>query len=279
MRRNAARLARDLPWIAHADPWAVLVSEVMLQQTQTSRVIRPWTNFLKVFPTPSSCADAPLSEVVRLWSGLGYHRRAKALHDAATMIRDSFDGAVPGTVVELRRLPGVGEYTANAVASFAFGQNVAVVDTNVGRVLARAVTNRTLSVGDARATANELLPRRDAASFNQSMLDLGAQYCTSRPRCATCPIAHVCQWNLEGGPDPAPRSAAVSRPQPRFQGSDRQARGRLLAALRERPRSMRHLMTCVDDSDPRRGATLVAGLIADGLVEREGQRVRLRGDE
>jgi A/G-specific adenine glycosylase len=279
LRRNAILLARDLPWIEHPDPWAVLVSEVMLQQTQTSRVIVPWTKFVIAFPTPTSCANAPLSEVLRRWSGLGYHRRAKALHDAATMIRDAFDGAVPGTVVELRRLPGVGEYTANAVASFAFGQSVAVVDTNVGRVLARAVTNRTLNVGDARTTAKELLPRNDAASFNQAMLDLGAQYCTSTPRCQSCPVARVCLWNVEGGPDPAPRSAGVSRPQARFQGSDRQARGRVLAALRERPRSMRHLVRSVDDSDPQRGATLVAGLIADGLIERHGQRVRLRGDE
>jgi A/G-specific adenine glycosylase len=279
VRRNATLLARDLPWIEHADPWAVLVSEVMLQQTQASRVIDPWKGFLNAFSTPASCARAPLSEILRLWSGLGYHRRAKALHDAAMMIRDEFGGAVPASVVDLRRLPGVGEYTANAVASFAFGRNVAVVDTNVGRVLARAVANRTLSVSDARSTANELLPRNDAASFNQAMLDLGAQYCTATPRCQTCPVARVCRWNLEGGPDPAPRSAGVSRPQARFQGSDRQARGRVLAALRERPRSMRHLVACVDDGDPRRGATLVAGLIADGLIERHGQRVRLCGDE
>jgi len=278
LRRNATLLARELPWIAHADPWAVLVSEVMLQQTQTSRVIVPWTKFVDAFPTPTSCARAPLSEVLRLWSGLGYHRRAKALHDAAIMIRDEFDGAVPRAVVDLRRLPGVGEYTANAVASFAFGQSVAVVDTNVGRVLARAVANRTLSVGDARSTADELLPRINAASFNQAMLDLGAQYCTSAPRCQSCPVARVCLWNVEGGPDPAPRSAGVSRPQTRFQGSDRQARGRVLAALRERPCSMQHLVSCVDDSDPQRGATLVAGLIADGLIEIHGQHVRLCGD-
>ena len=125
-----------MPWIG-TDPWSVLVSEVMLQQTQTSRVIGPWTRFLEAFPTPTSCADASLSEVLRLWSGLGYHRRAKALHDAAIMIRDDFGGMVPRQVDELRRLPGVGEYTANAVGSFAFGHRVAVIDTNVGRVLGR----------------------------------------------------------------------------------------------------------------------------------------------
>jgi len=127
-------------------------------------------------------------------------------------------------VADLRRLPGVGEYTANAVASFAFGECVAVVDTNVGRVLARAVANRTLSVRDARVVANELLPRSNAAAFNQALLDLGAQFCTSTPRCDPCPMARVCRWHVEGGPDPAPRSAGVSRPQSKFQGSDRQAR-------------------------------------------------------
>lgn len=251
----------------------------MLQQTQTSRVIGPWTKFVAAFPSPTSCADAPLSEILRLWSGLGYHRRAKALHDAATMIRDEFGGALPRAVEELRRLPGVGEYTANAVASFAFGESVAVVDTNVGRVLARAIANRTLKVGDARNLAKELLPRTNSASFNQAMLDLGAQYCSAAPNCQSCPVARVCKWRLEGGPDPAPLSAGVSRPQKKFRGSDRQARGRVLAELRERPRLMQHLVTCIDGVDVNRGETLIAGLIADGLVEQRGRLVRLSGDE
>jgi len=276
LRRNAGSLARPLPWIG-TDPWAVLVSEVMLQQTQTSRVIGPWTRFLESFPTPRACADASLSEVLRLWSGLGYHRRAKALHDAARMIRDEFEGAMPNEVAELRRLPGVGEYSANAVASFAFGRHVAVVDTNVGRVLARALANRTLSVSEARVEARELLPRTNAASFNQAMVDLGAQFCTATPRCATCPVARVCRWHREGGADPAPRSAGVSRPQPTFAGSDRQARGRVLAALRVRPRSFEQLLTCVE-VDANRGAALIAGLVADGLVEQRGDHVRLSGD-
>jgi A/G-specific adenine glycosylase len=251
----------------------------MLQQTQTSRVIGPWTRFLEAFPTPSSCADASLSDVLRLWSGLGYHRRAKALHDAAIIIRDDFGGVVPSHVSDLRRLPGVGEYTANAVGSFAFGHRVAVIDTNVGRVLARAVANRTLRVAEARGEAKVLLPRVDVASFNQAMLDLGAQYCTSSPRCDVCPVAHVCKWHLEGGPDPAPRSAGVSRPQPTFEGSDRQARGRILAVLREGPRAMRQLLGAMGSVDPTRGVTLVDELVADGLVERRGRLVGLSGDE
>jgi A/G-specific adenine glycosylase len=218
-----------------------------------------------------------LSDVLRLWSGLGYPRRAKALHDAATMIRDEYNGQVPSRVSELRRLPGIGEYSANAVASFAFGAGVAVVDTNVGRVLARAITNRTLSVGDARAAANQLLPRTNAASFNQSMLDLGAQFCASTPRCVTCPVARVCKWQLEGGPDPAPRSAGVSRPQSKFEGSNRQARGRVLKALRDSPRSTQQLLACTD-LDASRGAALIDGLVADGLIQRRGRLVHLRGD-
>ena len=249
----------------------------MLQQTQTSRVIEPWTRFLEAFPTPTACAEAPLSDVLRLWSGLGYHRRAKALHDAAKMIRDEFDGAVPSEVADLRRLPGIGEYSANAVGSFAFGRAVAVVDTNVGRVLARALANRTLSVSDARVEANELLPRTNSASFNQALLDLGAEFCTSAPRCALCPVARACKWNREGGPDPAPRSAGVSRAQPKFHGSNREARGRVIAALRERPRTVQHLSACVA-MDADRGYALIAGLVADGLVERRGRLVHLSGE-
>jgi len=249
----------------------------MLQQTQTSRVIVPWTRFLAAFPAPAACAEAPLSDVLRLWSGLGYHRRAKALHDAAKMIRDEFDGAVPSEVVDLRRLPGIGEYSANAVGSFAFGRPVAVVDTNVGRVLARAIANRTLSVREARVEASQLLPRTDVASFNQALLDLGSQFCTSTPRCVLCPVAGACKWNREGGPDPAPLSAGVSRAQPTFHGSNREARGRVIAALRERPRSMQHLSIRVA-MDADCGAAVIAGLVADGLVERRGRLVHLSGE-
>jgi A/G-specific adenine glycosylase len=216
--------------------------------------------------------------VLRLWGGLGFPRRAKALHDAAAMMCDEFEGQVPREVSDLRRLPGIGEYSANAVASFAFGRDVAVVDTNVGRVLARAVANRTLTITEARDEARALLPRSNAATFNQSMLDLGAQFCTARPRCGTCPVARACRWNLEGGPDPAPRSAGVSRPQSKFQGSDRQVRGRVLAALRERPRSQPELAADLVDVDATRVATLIDALVTDGLAERRGRLVRLSGD-
>ena len=278
LRRCAPQLARPLPWVGLGDPWSILVSEVMLQQTQTSRVVGPWTRFLEAFPTPRSCADAPLASVLRLWSGLGYHRRAKALHQAAQMIRDEFDGAVPRTVAELRRLPGVGEYTANAVASFAFDAPVAVLDTNVGRVLARAVTNRQLSTIEARSISHALLPRDRRPAFNQAMLDLGAQFCTSRPRCDACPLAAACRWQREGGVDPAPHSAGVSRPQSTFAGSDRQVRGRVLAALRVKSRSTSQLLAALEGVSALRGTSIINDLVADGLIERAGGRVCLVGD-
>ena len=248
----------------------------MLQQTQTSRVLGPWSRFLVAFPSPGACAEAPLSEVLTLWSGLGYHRRAKSLHDAARIIRDDFGGVVPCDVDELRRLPGVGEYTANAVASFAFGRRVAVLDTNVGRVLARAIANRPLRPAEARVIARSLLPRKDTATFNQSMLDLGAQYCRSSPRCGDCPMARVCRWRREGGSDPAPNSAGVSRPQSPFEGSDRQVRGRVLAALRQRAQSRRQLWALLGVPEER-GALVLAGLVRDGLIEHRGRVVSLAG--
>jgi A/G-specific adenine glycosylase len=278
LRRVTPSIARDLPWIAHEDPWAVMVSEFMLQQTQTSRVVAPWRAFLDAFPTPTDCGDATLASVLQRWSGLGYPRRAKALHDAARMIRDEFNGHVPSAVEDLRRLPGVGDYTAHAIASFAFGKPVAVLDTNVGRVLARALTNRPLRANEARDAATALLPRRASAPFNQAMLDLGAQFCRSSPRCDVCPVARVCRWHLEGGPDPAPQSAAVSRPQSPFVGSDRQVRGRVLAALRERSHSEAQLLARLGDVSDERAAVVLASLMHDGLVGRTGRMIHLSRD-
>jgi A/G-specific adenine glycosylase len=278
LRRAEGSLKRDLPWIGHRDPWAVLVSEFMLQQTQVSRVIGPWTEFLKSFPTPTACAQAPLSQVMRLWAGLGYHRRAKALHDAAQMIRNEFGGVLPSDVEQLRRLPGVGEYTANAVASFSFARPVAVLDTNVGRILARALANRALDKREANAMANQLLGRSASAAFNQSMLDLGAQYCRAVPRCQSCPVARACRWNLEGGVDPAPHSAAVSRAQSRFVGSDRQLRGRVLKHLRSGGLSKQTLFRQLEGADVDKCEVVLHGLVVDGLVQRRGRMVQLSGD-
>jgi A/G-specific adenine glycosylase len=255
----------------------VLVSEVMLQQTPASRVIEPWKRFLERFATPTECADAPLSEVLTLWHGLGYPRRAKALHDAARKIRDDFGGVVPSGLVDLRSLPGVGDYTAAAVASFAFGERVAVLDTNVGRVLARAIANQRLSKSAAQNLAQALLPREDAASFNQAMLDLGAQFCRAVPTCATCPVALRCRWRREGGDDPAPQSAGVSRPQSPYEGSNRQLRGRVLGVLREGPRSREELHDTLADVPTSRREAVLASLVDDGLVAKSDHRFSLAG--
>jgi len=250
----------------------------MLQQTQSARVIEPWTRFMERFPTPRSCADASLAEVLTSWRGLGYHRRAKALHDTARMLRDEFDGVVPGSVAALRTLPGVGEYTANAVASFAYGEPVAVLDTNVGRVLARAIVNRRLRPTEARALAADVLPRTNVASFNQSMIDLGAQFCRSTPRCHQCPLASHCAWRHGGGVDPAPLSAGVSRAQLRFEGSNRQLRGRVLNALRDGPHSRQQLSESFAGVEAGRRDEVLASLVRDGLVTRRARTFALAGE-
>ncbi len=246
----------------------------MLQQTSTSRVKEPWARFLELFPTPVACADASLSKVLVAWSGLGYPRRAKALHGAARVIRDDFGGVVPDSVEDLLRLPGVGQYTAHAVATFAFAQPVAVLDTNVGRVLARALANAPLRRVDAQRLADELLPARDPASFNQAMLDLGAQFCRTAPRCGSCPVRRHCTWQRRGGSDPAPLSAAVSRRQAPFVGSNREQRGRVLRLLGDRPRSKQQLVTFLAIETDRANDVL-ASLVDDGLVTKSGRSYSL----
>ena len=249
----------------------------MLQQTQSPRVIAPWTTFLERFPTPRSCAEAPLSDVLRLWSGLGYPRRARALHTAARQMVSDHDAAVPSTYEQLRQLPGVGDYTASAVASFAFHLPRAVVDTNVGRVLARAIANRPLTAKEARETARALLPRGDSSAFNQSMIDLGARFCRSSPACADCPMKKVCRWNIEGGVDPAPQSAGVSRPQSRFAGSDRQLRGTVLKQIQVRPVPPGRLRAAFRDIEEARYRGVLESLERDGLIVID-ELVRLVGD-
>jgi A/G-specific adenine glycosylase len=193
------------------------------------------------------------------------------------MIRDEFGGDVPRGVKDLRTLPGVGEYTANAVASFAFGDAVAVLDTNVGRVLARALVNRRLRPSEARAHAAELLPRTNVPAFNQAMLDLGAQFCRAVPRCEQCPLAGRCAWRQSGGDDPAPLSAGVSRTQPPFEGSNRQLRGRVLNALRTGAHSRQELSASFVGVEASRRDEVLAGLVRDGLITRRARAFVLTG--
>ena len=226
---------RDLPWRRTRDPWAVLVSELMLQQTQVVRVEPRWHRFLERFPTPATCAAAGTGAVVEEWAGLGYNRRAVNLHRCAVAVVDEHGGRFPDELDALLVLPGIGPYTARAVLAFAFERDVAVVDTNVGRILARTA-GRSFGARAAQERADGLVPDGEGWAWNQAMLDLGATVCTKRsPRCERCPVAGSCGWSLAGRPhpDPAIGSHGVSRGQSRFEGSFRQGRSRLLDVLRQ----------------------------------------------
>ena len=260
---------RDLPWRRTRDPWAVLVSEAMLQQTQVARVVPKYHAFLDRFPEPEDCAAAPQAEVVTLWAGLGYNRRAVQLHRAALAMVAHHGGEVPDRLEDLLALPGVGPYTARAVLAFAFEQAAAVVDTNVARVLARRAGRR-LTAREAQVAADGWLPEARSWAWNQAMLDLGAGTCTARaPRCATCPVAVGCAWRTSGNapPDPAIGSAGVSGPQSRFEGSDRQGRGRLVDALRTGPVPEAELAAVMGwPDDAARVRRVAGGLVAEGMV-------------
>lgn len=270
--------ARDLPWRAPGvTPWGVLVSEVMLQQTPVARVLPVWTEWLARWPAPGDLAAAPAGDAVRHWGRLGYPRRALRLHQAATQIVVAHGGRVPSSYGDLLALPGVGGYTASAVASFAFGERHAVVDTNVRRVQARAVTGRALpAVALSRPEqrlAERLLPPDDGtvARWNVAVMELGALVCTARsPACPRCPLRRHCAWVAAGSP-------AYDGPKRRAQawaGTDRQVRGRLLAALREAtdplPRAdLDHAARAPSGEPPPPGQSqrCLAALVAEGLVE------------
>ena len=248
------------------DPWAIHVSEVMLQQTQVSRVEPLFAAFLERFPTVTSCAAAPVGAVIERWHGLGYNRRAVHLHRCAVEVTTRHGGVYPPTIAELRALPGIGPYTARAILAFAFEQDVGVVDTNAARVLARWAGRRLTASGVQRA-ADEAVPDGEGWAWNQAMLDLGATICRpGRPRCEKCPVTEVCAWRGEGD-DPAVGSAGVSGGQSRFAGSDRQGRGRLVAALRTGPVAESELATVMGwPHDEDRARRVAAGVVADGLA-------------
>ncbi len=284
IRHWYAARARDLPWRRpDATPWSILVSEVMLQQTPVSRVLPAHAAWLQRWPDPPALAAARLADAVRQWDRLGYPRRAVRLHAAAVQITTQFGGNVPADVAALRALPGVGSYTAAAVASFAFGQRHAVLDTNVRRVLARLVTGSPqptpAPTAAERRLALSLLPDDGmlAAQWSVGIMELGALVCTAaRPRCGDCPLAASCVWLRHGRPATAdPRRSPAA-----YHGSDRQCRGRLLAVLRaaSAPVPPDELATSWHDAAQYRRS--LTALIADGLAVRcaDGSLV-LPGDE
>jgi A/G-specific adenine glycosylase len=271
--------ARALPWRAPGfGAWGVLVSEFMLQQTPVTRVVPHLEAWLTRWPTPAAlAADAP-AEAVRQWANLGYPRRALWLHRAAVEIRDRHDGVVPREVPALLALTGIGDYTARAVAVFAYGDRHPVVDTNTRRVLARAVEGRSQpgppSARDLIAM-EAVLPADVAASaiVNAAAMELGALVCTARaPRCEACPVSDLCAWRAAGYPD----TGDTRRRQARYEGSDRQARGAVLKQLREAAPASVGLATVVADwPDAGQRDRAIDSLIADGLAEAVDGELRL----
>jgi A/G-specific adenine glycosylase len=264
------RSARALPWReSGTTPWGVLLSEIMAQQTPVGRVAPMWIEWIERWPTPAALAASSPADIVRAWGKLGYPRRALNLHAATTRIRDDFGGEVPRDVEALESLPGIGSYTARAIAAFAFGQRVPVVDTNIRRVLARAVLGiaepeppRTKADMDLM---DSVLPADPAESVavNAGVMELGAVFCTARtPNCAECPIAEQCAWALAGFPANAGRTRT---PQAKYEGSVRQGRGAILALARDRAH-----ITDADIAaavpDPAKRDRALEGLLSDGLI-------------
>jgi A/G-specific adenine glycosylase len=263
--------ARQLPWREPvATPWAVLVSEVMLQQTPVARVLPTYDQWITRWPTPAALAAAPPGDAVRAWDRLGYPRRALRLHAAATTIVARHGGEVPGDYADLRALPGIGDYTAAAVAAFAFRQRHAVLDTNVRRVLARAISGvaeaSTAPTVAERRVAIELLPDdgERAATFSVALMELGALICRARsPQCDRCPVVDRCAWRRAGYPP----SATPPRRSQRYEGTDRQARGGVLAILRAQPGPAHRGQLRAAWPDVVQLDRALDGLVADGLLE------------
>ena len=255
---------RTIAFRASRDPYAILVSEVMAQQTQIARVEPAWRSFLERFPTVRELAEAAPADVLRAWRGMGYDRRALNLRRAAAAIVVEHGGAVPSDVAALERLPGIGPYTARAVAAIAFGSSTGAVDTNVRRVLGRALS---LDPADARAVqaaANRSVPRDRPAAWTHAVMDLGATVCRPRsPRCNACPIARWCRY-VPAASSPAPRRRHTTP----FPSTTRWLRGRILDRLRATPGSAwTRIEAPIGDHDHAAIGRALAALARDGLVE------------
>ncbi len=261
------------PWRGSHDPYAVWVSEVMLQQTQASRVVPAFGSFLRRFPTVRALAAAARRDVVRAWGGLGYNRRAVRLSEAARVIVRDHGGRIPRDPAALRELPGVGPYTAAAVASLGFGDPVAVVDTNVRRVVARVhlgIDGHDAPAREVATLADAWLDRDDPVTWNQAVMDLGREVCRPKPRCDVCPLARVCRFRLAGSI--AGRGPKRQGP---FEGSTRQVRGAVVRALRSHPSLTRTRLSAETGFTRERIDDAIGTLVTDGLVEEGAGGVRL----
>ncbi len=273
LMRWGRSVRRDLPWRLTRNPWHVLVSEVMAQQTQVARVVPKWEHFVQRWPTPAVCARAELGDILELWAGLGYPRRARSLWQAAKQIVGEFGGEIPNDVAQLQQLAGVGPYTARAVCVFAFEADVGVVDTNIARVLARQ-HGRSLSASEAQALADAWVNPGTGWEHNQSLMDLGAMLCRPVPDCMQCPIRPSCAWGSgdlhngsasgpKRGVDPAVGSAGVSTRQASFVGSRRQARGLVMRMARD---AMTRAMAVAALESKSLDPEVIDELIAEQLV-------------
>ncbi len=256
-----------LPWRVTRDTYAVLVSEVMLQQTQVERVLPYYTAWLERWPTFAALASATPADVIREWRGLGYNRRALNLQRLAVTLLQGYAGELPASPATLRKLPGIGPYTAAAIQSFAREQPIAAADTNIARVLARAffgaTTPRDVPARSLSEAAEALLPSRDVRHHNLALTDLGTMVCMSRaPRCAECPVARLCAWKAAGYPP----GQATRKPAPRFEHPARFARGRIVDALRAAPATAAELAAMLPAQHAARIGHYLEALEKDALI-------------
>jgi A/G-specific adenine glycosylase len=272
--------ARDLAFRRSTDPWDVLVSEVIAQQTQAARAAEAWTRFIARFPTPAALAAASPATVVRAWRGLGYNRRAIALRAAAIAIVDEHDGRVPDNFDDLVRLPGIGSYTARAVLAIAFNRPVAALDTNIRRVVGRAFLGGDAEDAsrprDFQRLADRFVPEARAAAWTHALMDVGAAFCRKRdPRCDACPLASRCRYLAAGRPLPAPpRVTSPSRP---FPSTSRWLRGRILDELRDAPdRVWVDFARPIGEHPASRVADELHNLARDGLLELDASGLSAR---
>ncbi len=265
---------RDLPWRA-TSPWGVLVSEFMLQQTPVHRVLPQWQRWLELWPTPADLAAASLSDALREWGRLGYPRRAKRLYECAQVIVAEHGGAVPRSIEQLRKLPGIGEYTAAAISAFAFHQSEVVLDINIRRLYARCWAGVSEPKGSPnnseRMLARALIPVGDDGTWAAATMELGALICKARkPLCDQCPLSEICLWRATDYPLTSDEQRKVAK----WHGSDRQCRGVIMHALRESELvSNAKLAALWSDSSQYEKA--IASLLDDGLIEKRGKSYSL----
>lgn len=265
---------RELPW-RNTTPWGVLISEFMLQQTPVHRVLPQWERWISLWPTPKDLALSPLSDALREWGRLGYPRRAKRLHECAQAIVREHEGQVPQSLIELRKLPGIGEYTAAAVMAFAFHKSEVVLDINIRRLYARCwfgVAEPTLAPNNGeRKFAQELIPDGDDGTWAAATMELGALICKARtPLCAQCPLTDLCLWRERG----FPQSEVKVKKNTQWHGSDRQCRGVIMAALRQSEEVPAGALKRVW-SDQSQYEKALASLLDDGLIEKRGAAFKL----